>query len=119
MLAAGRAVVRSPWALGCHRRNAIHDRHRPRSTITPLPNPPPQGGRGRDLGLALSCLAFGAITAFVTLLFATRGWRPEWPGVTAFAVAFIAARAAFGHLADRVGGAEAAQLLRAPPLARD
>src|SRR5881396_1164617 len=57
------------------------------------------------LGLALSSIGFGAITAFVALLFAARGWT-VWPAFTAFAVSFILARVFFGHLADRVGGAK-------------
>ncbi len=59
------------------------------------------------VGLALSSVGFGAITAFVALLFAARGWT-VWPAFTAFAVTFIFARAFFGHLADRVGGARVA-----------
>ncbi len=59
------------------------------------------------VGLALSSVGFGAITAFVSLLFAARGWT-VWPAFTAFAVAFIFARVFFGHLADRVGGAKIA-----------
>jgi predicted MFS family arabinose efflux permease len=60
------------------------------------------------LGLALSSLGFGAMTAFVTLLFALRGWTPTWPGLTLFALAFIAARSVFGHLPDTMGGARVA-----------
>ena len=59
------------------------------------------------LGLALSSIGFGAITAFVALLFAARGWT-VWPAFTAFAVSFILARVFFGHLADRAGGAKVA-----------
>ena len=59
------------------------------------------------VGLALSSVGFGAITAFVSLLFAARGWT-VWPAFTAFAVTFIFARVFFGHLADRVGGAKIA-----------
>ena len=58
-------------------------------------------------GLALSSVGFGAVTAFVSLLFAARGWT-VWPAFTSFAVAFIAARVFFGHLADRRGGAKVA-----------
>jgi MFS family permease len=58
-------------------------------------------------GLALASVGFGAITAFIALLFAARGWV-VWTGFTAFAAAFIFARVAFGHLADRVGGARIA-----------
>src|SRR5438445_1869716 len=58
-------------------------------------------------GLALSSVGLGAVTAFVALLFATRGWT-VWPAFTTFAVAFIFARVVFGHLADRIGGAKVA-----------
>src|SRR5581483_8006176 len=59
------------------------------------------------VGLALSSIGFGAMIAFVALLFAARGWT-VWPAFTVFAVAFILARVFFGHLADRVGGARVA-----------
>lgn len=59
-------------------------------------------------GLAMSSLGFGAMMTFAALLFAERGWEPAWLAVTAFAVSFIAARLAFGHLADRHGGARVA-----------
>jgi MFS family permease len=59
------------------------------------------------VGLALASVGFGAITAFVSLLFAARGWT-VWPAFTSFAVAFILARILLGHLADRVGGAKVA-----------
>ena len=60
------------------------------------------------LGSAFSCVGFGAITAFVTLLFAKRGWSQGWLAYTAFATAFISARLVLGHLADRIGGAKVA-----------
>jgi hypothetical protein len=60
------------------------------------------------LGLALSSLGLSAITAFVLLLFAERGWNPGWPAFTAFAAAFIAARVLLGHLVDRLGSARIA-----------
>lgn len=60
------------------------------------------------MGLALSCTGFGAIVAFASLLFAARGWTPVWPAFTYYALAFIAARVFFGHLADRHGGARVA-----------
>jgi MFS family permease len=60
------------------------------------------------LGSALSSVGFGAITAFVALLFAARGWSQGWLAYTAFATAFIVARLVFGHLADRIGGAKVA-----------
>lgn len=59
------------------------------------------------VGLALASVGFGAITAFVSLLFAARGWT-VWPAFTSFAAAFILARVGLGHLADRVGGAKVA-----------
>src|SRR5882724_5965527 len=59
------------------------------------------------VGLALSSVGFGAMTAFVALVFAARGWS-VWPAFTIFAVAFILARVLFGDLADRVGGARVA-----------
>lgn len=62
------------------------------------------------IGLTLSSLGFGAITTFATLLFAASGWTPIWLGITAFATAFMAARVAFGHLPDRIGGAKAASV---------
>src|SRR3989442_10911116 len=59
------------------------------------------------VGLALSSFGFGAMTAFASLLFASRGW-PIWTAFTSFAIAFIVARVFLGHLADRVGGARVA-----------
>ena len=59
------------------------------------------------LGLAFSSVGFGAMTAFVSLLFAAREWT-VWPAFTTFAVAFILARVFLGHLADKVGGARVA-----------
>ncbi|MCW2239841.1 arabinose transporter [Azospirillum canadense] len=60
------------------------------------------------VGLALSSIGFGAITAFIALLFVDRGWSPAWLAFSAFAVAFIVARVLFGHLPDRLGGAQVA-----------
>src|SRR5437773_2096170 len=59
------------------------------------------------LGLALSSAGFGAMTAFVSLLFAARGWT-VWPAFTVFAGVFILARVLFGHATDKVGGAKIA-----------
>jgi MFS family permease len=59
------------------------------------------------VGLALASVGFGAITAFVALLFAARGWT-VWPAFTLFAFAFILARVCLGHLADTAGGAKVA-----------
>lgn len=60
------------------------------------------------LGSALGTVAFGAVTAFVTLLFAERGWSHGWLPYSVFAAVFILARLAFGHLPDRLGGARVA-----------
>jgi MFS family permease len=59
------------------------------------------------VGLALTSAGFGAMTAFVALLFAARGWT-VWPAFTAFAIAFILARIFLGQLPDRSGGASIA-----------
>lgn len=59
---------------------------------------------------ALSSVGFGAITAFIVLLFAARGWRHGWLPYTLFAGVFIVARLALGHLPDRLGGAKVALL---------
>jgi MFS family permease len=59
------------------------------------------------LGLSLSSAGFGAMTAFVSLLFAARGWT-VWPAFTVFAGVFILARVFFGHAADKIGGAKIA-----------
>ncbi|MET4482198.1 arabinose transporter [Bradyrhizobium sp. F1.13.3] len=60
------------------------------------------------LGSALGSVGFGAVTTFVALLFASRGWTNGWAAYTAYAVAFILARVFFSHLADRIGGAKVA-----------
>ena len=60
------------------------------------------------VGLAFASTGFGAVIAFASLLFAARGWTPTWTAFTSYAVAFIAARVAFGHFADRFGGARVA-----------
>jgi MFS family permease len=60
------------------------------------------------IGAALSSIGFGAILAFGSLLFASRGWTPVWLAFTAYAVALIAARLGLGHLPDKIGGASVA-----------
>ncbi|NHZ36985.1 MFS transporter [Massilia sp. CCM 8692] len=60
------------------------------------------------LGLALSSMGFCAITAFVALLFSSRGWGDAALAFTSFGVAFIGARLLFGHLPDTLGGARVA-----------
>jgi MFS family permease len=59
-------------------------------------------------GSALGSVGFGAVTTFVVLLFAIRGWPNGWLAYTAYAVAFILARVFFSHLADAIGGAKVA-----------
>lgn len=54
--------------------------------------------------LALTSLGFGAVTAFIALLFAARGWSPGWAAFTAFAGCFMLARMALGGSVDRLGG---------------
>ncbi|SET88820.1 arabinose transporter [Stigmatella erecta] len=63
---------------------------------------------GPGLGLALSGVGFGAITTFIALLFAERGWSPAWLALTVLCAAFMAGRLLFGHLPDRLGGARVA-----------
>lgn len=60
------------------------------------------------LGLAFSSVGFGAITAFIALLFAARSWGNASLAFTSFGVAFIGARLLFGHLPDKLGGARVA-----------
>jgi len=60
------------------------------------------------LGSALGSVGFGAVTTFVALLFANRGWANGWLAYTAYAVAFILARIFFSHVADEIGGAKVA-----------
>lgn len=60
------------------------------------------------LGAALSSVGFGAIVAFVTLLFAGRGWSHGWLPYSVFAGVFILTRLLFGHLPDTRGGAKVA-----------
>jgi MFS family permease len=60
------------------------------------------------LGSALGSVGFGAVTTFVALLFAARGWDNGWLAYTAYAVAFILARVFFSQVADAVGGAKIA-----------
>jgi MFS family permease len=56
------------------------------------------------IGLAISIMGFSAIAAFVTLLFAQRGWANASETLAVFAVAYIAARFVFGSFPDRFGG---------------
>lgn len=86
----------------------------PLAPVAPLPQV--RGGFMRVLGAvwlpgvgsALTTVGFGAITAFVTLLFADRGWSDGWLPYSTFAGVFILARLALGSLPDRLGGARVA-----------
>lgn len=60
------------------------------------------------MGLALSSVGFGVITAFIALLFAAREWGNASLAFTCFGLAFIGARLLFGHLPDQLGGARIA-----------
>ena len=60
------------------------------------------------LGLALSSVGFGVITAFIALLFAAKEWGNASLVFTCFGLAFIGARILFGHLPDKLGGARVA-----------
>jgi MFS family permease len=60
------------------------------------------------LGVALSGVGFGAISTFIVLLYAARGWSPAWLPFTALSIAFIGGRLVFGHLPDKIGGAKVA-----------
>ena len=63
---------------------------------------------GAGLGLALSSVGFGVITAFIALMFASHDWGNASLAFTAFGLAFIGARIFFGHLPDKLGGARVA-----------
>jgi len=63
---------------------------------------------GPGMGLALSSVGCGTITAFIALLFAAKSWGNSSLAFTAFGLAFIGARIFFGHLPDKVGGARVA-----------
>lgn len=60
------------------------------------------------LGLALTSVGFGVITAFVSLLFVQRGWDGAGWMFSAFGVGFILARVFFAGLPDKLGGARVA-----------
>jgi MFS family permease len=60
------------------------------------------------LGLALCSVGFGAITAFIALLYANKAWGGTSLVFTIFGIAFIVARLFFSHLPDKIGGAKVA-----------
>jgi hypothetical protein len=70
-------------------------------------------------GSALGSVGFGAVTTFIVLLFANKGWANGWLAYTAYAVAFILVRIFFR--ADAIGGAKVAlvcTLMRRQPRGR-
>lgn len=62
------------------------------------------------MGLALSSVGFGLITAFIALLLAAKQWGNSSLVFTAFGLVFIGARIFFGHLPDKLGGAKVAMV---------
>jgi MFS family permease len=60
------------------------------------------------LGLAFCSVGFGAITAFIALLYSNKGWGGTSLVFTIFGVAFIGARIFFSDLPDKIGGAKVA-----------
>src|SRR3954452_24930293 len=86
----------------------------PLSTVAPVPRTPLSFTKVLGavwipgFGSALGSVGFGAVTTFVALLFANRGWANGWLAYTAYATAFILARIFFSHLADAIGGAKVA-----------
>ncbi|HEY8356932.1 MAG TPA: MFS transporter, partial [Ramlibacter sp.] len=60
------------------------------------------------VALTLGSVGYAMITAFVTLLFAQRGWASAALAFTSMGGGFIAARLFFGHLPDLLGGARVA-----------
>lgn len=65
----------------------------------------PQG-----IGLAFSTMGFGTLFSFLGLYFAVQGWQGAPLGLTAFGIAYIAARLVFGGLPDKCGGLPVAKV---------
>jgi MFS family permease len=86
----------------------------PRRAVASLPHARPAFNRVvgavwmPGIGLAFSSVGFGAITTFIVLLFAQRGWGQAWLAFTPVSLTFMAGRLLFGHLPDRIGGAKVA-----------
>jgi MFS family permease len=124
-LALGAPIGTTLYAMGGFAAVALATTLVPLMTIllvAPLPPVAPQRGARPTLikvagavwmpGLAaaFSSVGLGAIIAFSSLLFVERGWSPVWLPFSAFAVSLVAARMAFGHLPDKLGGARVALL---------
>ena len=60
------------------------------------------------IALALGVSGYGAVLTFVVLLYLERGWDQAWLAFTVLSLAFMAGRAFFGHLPDKIGGAPVA-----------
>lgn len=60
------------------------------------------------VALALSGVGFGALMAFLALLFVDHHWAPVWAAFSVLSLSFIVGRLFFGGLADKVGGARVA-----------
>ncbi len=60
-------------------------------------------------GMALASVGFGALSAFISLLYAARGFEHPAFAFTLFGVGFVVSRLLFGHLPDRIGGARVAR----------
>ena len=86
----------------------------------PGPKPSPQGRPSfrtvagevavPGLGVALSCVGFGAVTTFITLVFVAHGWGDAWITFTAVCIGYMLPRLVLGHLPDKIGGAKLALL---------
>ncbi len=56
------------------------------------------------LALGLSNIGFGVIATFITLYYASQGWEHAAWGLTAFSLAFVAARLLLAGVIERFGG---------------
>ncbi len=83
---------------------AVRPSHRPQANLFKVASAVWLPG----IGLAFSSLGFGAVTAFITLLFVEQSWDSSWLAFTVFAGAFMSARICLGHLSDKHGGARIA-----------
>lgn len=62
------------------------------------------------MALALSTVGFGTLFAFLGLDYAAQGWSGAPYGLTAFGIAYVAARLFFGGLPDQLGGQKVAMV---------